>query len=147
MPSRYLNQWWFLVDWTQRNTLQWNLNQNAKLFYQETAPENVVSKIVGFFRLQYVRENVSGWLTIVLVLPKRDLYLRHQYIYTWLIPKFLQYVCILRVLWIRRYHCVYLVLSGGHSILNILIIIKIWWKIFSGMGPWVIVDRYQMHIE
>ena len=31
-PSHYLNQCWIIVRWTLRNTLQWNFNQNTKLF-------------------------------------------------------------------------------------------------------------------
>ena len=31
-PSHYLNQCWVIVNWTLRNKLQWNFNQNAKLF-------------------------------------------------------------------------------------------------------------------
>ena len=34
-PSHYLNQWWVIVNWTLRNKLQWNFNQNIKLFIYE----------------------------------------------------------------------------------------------------------------
>ena len=41
-PSHYLNQCWLIVNWTLRNKLQWNPNQNAKLVIQENASENIV---------------------------------------------------------------------------------------------------------
>ena len=28
-PSHYLNQYWFIVNWTLRNKLHWNFNQNS----------------------------------------------------------------------------------------------------------------------
>ena len=40
----YLNQCCVIVNWTLRNELQWNFNQNTKLFIHENASENVVSK-------------------------------------------------------------------------------------------------------
>ena len=42
VPSPYLNQCWNIVNWTLRNKLQWNSNQNTKLFVHENACENVV---------------------------------------------------------------------------------------------------------
>ena len=42
MPSHYLNQCWVNVNWSLRNKLQWNLNQNKKLFIQENAFEIIV---------------------------------------------------------------------------------------------------------
>ena len=41
-PSQYLNQCWFIVNWTLRNKLQWNSNQNSKNLIHEKAFENVV---------------------------------------------------------------------------------------------------------
>ena len=41
-PSHYLNQCWVIVNWTHRNKLQWNLNQNTKLFIHENTSENIV---------------------------------------------------------------------------------------------------------
>ena len=32
-PSHYLNQCWFIVNWTRRNKLQWKFNQNTKLSF------------------------------------------------------------------------------------------------------------------
>ena len=36
-PSHYLNQWWDIINWALRNKLQWNFNQNTKLFIQQNA--------------------------------------------------------------------------------------------------------------
>ena len=44
-PSHYLNQCWVIVNWTLRNKLRWNLNQNLCIFIQENALENVLWKI------------------------------------------------------------------------------------------------------
>ena len=49
-PHHYLNICWLFVNWTLRNKLQWNLNQNTKLFIQENAFVNVVCELaVSFF--------------------------------------------------------------------------------------------------
>ena len=40
-PSHYLNQCWDIVNWTLRNKLQWNLNQNPYIFIQENVIESV----------------------------------------------------------------------------------------------------------
>ena len=46
-PSHYLNQWWNIVNWTHRNKLQLNCNQNSYISIQENAFENVVWKIAA----------------------------------------------------------------------------------------------------
>ena len=35
MPSHFLNQCWVIVNWAPRNKLQWNFNQNIKLFFSK----------------------------------------------------------------------------------------------------------------
>ena len=35
MPSHYLNQNWFIVNWSHRNKSQWNLIQNIRNFFKE----------------------------------------------------------------------------------------------------------------
>ena len=47
MPSHYLNQCWFIVNWTLTNKLQWNFNRNSSIFIQENGIENVVWKMVA----------------------------------------------------------------------------------------------------
>ena len=41
-PSHYLNQCCFIVNWPARSKLQWNFNQNTKVFIREIASENIV---------------------------------------------------------------------------------------------------------
>ena len=36
-PSHYLNQCWLIVNWTHMSKLQWNFNQNTKLFIHKNA--------------------------------------------------------------------------------------------------------------
>ena len=40
-PSQYVNQWWVIVNWTIRKKLQWNFNQNRKLFIHEKWVETI----------------------------------------------------------------------------------------------------------
>ena len=42
-PSHYLNQCWVTVNWTLRNNLQWNCNQNIKLFIHENESVKISS--------------------------------------------------------------------------------------------------------
>ena len=45
-----LNQWLLIVNWTLRNKLQWNSNQNTKLFIYENAFENGVCEMAAILR-------------------------------------------------------------------------------------------------
>ena len=45
--SHYLNQCWDIVNWTLGNTIQWNFNQNTKLFIHENASEIIVCETVA----------------------------------------------------------------------------------------------------
>ena len=49
MPSHYLNEWWFIINWTLENKFQWNLNKNTTIFILENEFENVVCKMMAFF--------------------------------------------------------------------------------------------------
>ena len=40
--SHYLNHCWYIIIWSPGNKVQWNLNQDTKVFIQQTAVENVV---------------------------------------------------------------------------------------------------------
>ena len=55
-----------LVNWTIRNTFQWNFNRNPHIFIQENAAENVVWKMAGILsRLQCVKwQNESTQSTV-----------------------------------------------------------------------------------
>ena len=46
-PTRYLNQWWNIVNWTLRNKLQWNFNRNSNIFINKNAFEDVVCEMVS----------------------------------------------------------------------------------------------------
>ena len=59
-PSHYQNQCWDFIKWTFRNKIQWNFNQNTKLFIHENASENIVCEMaailsggVGGYRVKY----------------------------------------------------------------------------------------------
>ena len=55
-PSHYLNQCWNIVNWTLRNKLQWNSNQNTKIFIDENPFENVVWEMTSFLsRVRWVK--------------------------------------------------------------------------------------------
>ena len=41
------NQCWAIINWTPRNKLQWNFNQNTKLFIHENACENIVCEMAA----------------------------------------------------------------------------------------------------
>ena len=47
VPSHYLNQCGNIVNWTLRNKLQWNFNQNSYIFIQQNAFEKVICEIVA----------------------------------------------------------------------------------------------------
>ena len=44
-PNHYLNQCWLIVNWTPRNKLQWNFDQNTKFFIHESAFENLICEM------------------------------------------------------------------------------------------------------
>ena len=50
-PSHYLNQCWFIVNWTLAKISQGNLNWNTITFVQENAFENVVCEIAAILSL------------------------------------------------------------------------------------------------
>ena len=47
VPSHYLNRCWVIVQLTLKNKLQWNSNQNAKLFIHENAFQNAVCEMAS----------------------------------------------------------------------------------------------------
>ena len=58
-PSHYLNQWRVIVNWTPRNTLHWNFNQNIKLFIKENAPENIVREMAAILSRGRLDDTIS----------------------------------------------------------------------------------------
>ena len=58
-PSHHLKQYWLIVKWTLVYKLEWNLNQNAKITFQEKVIENIgcemsVRIISGLYVLIYM---------------------------------------------------------------------------------------------
>ena len=69
-PSHYLNQCWVFVNWTLRNKLQWNFNQDTKLFIHENASEYIVCEMVAILtRRRWVegREWVNNNMPLVYI--------------------------------------------------------------------------------
>ena len=70
-PSHYLNQCWFIVNWTHRNELQWNFNRNTNIFIDKDTCEYVCEILSISSQPQYV--NGEGlWLfnvQLITVLP------------------------------------------------------------------------------
>ena len=56
-PSHYLNQCWLIVKWTPRKKLQWNSNQNTKVFIHEKAFECVGCEMAAILS----RERWVNW--------------------------------------------------------------------------------------
>ena len=62
MPSHYLNQSRFIANWTIRNKLQWNLNQNTKIFIHKNASENIVCEMAAIS--QTIFSDTFLWMKI-----------------------------------------------------------------------------------
>ena len=86
-PSHYLNQCWIIANFTLRNKLQWNVNQNTKLFIHENVSENVVCEMAAILsrkmslmwcrsmfnrRIEPLALNVIFWYT-------GSFHLKHEY--------------------------------------------------------------------
>ena len=63
-PSHYLNQCWLIVNWTLRNKLQWNFNQNKGFFIHEVenASENIVCEMAAIL-------SKGRWVNITYITP------------------------------------------------------------------------------
>ena len=74
-----MNQCWVTINWILRNRLQWNFNQNTKLFVHENASEKIVCEMVAILsRGRWVKNKanlrdliaatglvISNWIQIV----------------------------------------------------------------------------------
>ena len=62
-PSHYLNQYWFIVNWTPGNKFQWNSDRNSIVFIQENASEIVVCQNGGHFvqREMSLKKKMKLW--------------------------------------------------------------------------------------
>ena len=67
-PSHYLNQCWYIVDWTLGNTLQWNLNRIIYMFIQENKFEKVVWKMAAIYSQPQCVTFFDGKYYFVLIL-------------------------------------------------------------------------------
>ena len=64
-PSHYLNQFWFVVNWTLRSNFLWNSNRNTTLFIDENASDNVVCEMADILsRGKWVNQDSSGVIII-----------------------------------------------------------------------------------
>ena len=58
-PSHYLNQCWLIANWTLRNKLQWNFNQNIKLFIHENVSEITICDMLAIlFKGRWVKRKL-----------------------------------------------------------------------------------------
>ena len=48
-PSHYLNQCWFIVNWTLRNKFKWNYNLDLNIVIQENSFWYIISKMSAIF--------------------------------------------------------------------------------------------------
>ena len=63
VPSHYLNQCLFIVNWNRQNKFQWNSNLNSYIFIEENAYENVVWKKAAILsRPQCVNSRPLSWV-------------------------------------------------------------------------------------
>ena len=63
--SHCLNQCWIIINWTLRNKLQWNFNQNTKFCIHENASENIVCEMAAILSrgrwVNSLRPNDAIW--------------------------------------------------------------------------------------
>ena len=78
VPSHHLNQCWVFVNWTLRNKLQWNFNQNTKFFIHKNASENIVWETAAIWsRGRWVKhQEMHG--CVVSIVATDALVLKHQ---------------------------------------------------------------------
>ena len=69
--SHYPNQRWDVINWTLRNKLQWNFNQNTNIFIQENVSENIIcGRCVNRWSVDSPRQALVTWKAFhVMVLP------------------------------------------------------------------------------
>ena len=61
-PSHYLNQCWFIVDWTPGNKFQWNLHGIISFSFKKMHLKNRLPKMVAILsRWRWVNLWIPGW--------------------------------------------------------------------------------------
>ena len=100
LPSYYMNQCWKIVNWTLRNKLQWNLNQNSYIFIQENAFENFVWQMVAISNNSMCEGN---YLAVAVTSPCLLICIGEQD--GWHFEdSILKYICVALNIYIYRYH-------------------------------------------
>ena len=61
MPSHSLNQCWVIVNWTPRNKLQWNFNQNTKIFIHKIISEIVIWGMMVILSQAWTQWSACCW--------------------------------------------------------------------------------------
>ena len=89
VPSHYLNQYSDNVNWSLRNKLQWNFNQNTKLFIDENASENIVCEMAAILsRGDELKTDLHGYVSHqcqwVDMWPQKLQFLCMNSVYNWL---------------------------------------------------------------
>ena len=60
MASHYLNQCLIILNWALRKKLQWNFNQNKKLFIHENVSEYIVCETAAILsRVRWVKSGIT----------------------------------------------------------------------------------------
>ena len=67
VPSHYLNQCWLVVNWTLRNKLRWNLNQNTKLFVPQNESENIVEMASILSTWRWLNWSNHAWYNLPII--------------------------------------------------------------------------------
>ena len=86
-----MNQCSLIVNWSLRNKLRWNFNQNTKLFVHKNASEKIVCEMVAIlFRRRWVKmlhlcreSNDDQWIQQVDSLHKWSVMCFHVMTYSW----------------------------------------------------------------
>ena len=94
-PSHYLNQCWRIDNWILRNKIQWNLNQNTKIYIEENAFEIMGGKMAAMLCRSQCVNRIEHFGT---PWTKKDTFYTSVIRYRWSAPV----VFLLVPLWIFR---------------------------------------------
>ena len=65
--SHSLDQWWAIVNWTLRNKLQWNFDQNKKVFNRENPYQTIICEMTAILsRGRWVNSLERAWASITI---------------------------------------------------------------------------------
>ena len=77
-PSHHLNQCWVIVNWTLKNKLQWNFNQNSKRFTHENRYKIIVCEMAAILSREMSQKEAMGILVIWAAMW-RNYYMFHSF--------------------------------------------------------------------